>query len=265
MAFYSIINISKDEYEQDKSSYKTIVEAYKSKITNEEIYLELSLSSHALKENLFLFNGIKDLSIGSVYKEKHLEDLIKLKDLGLFDSKTKNTDVFCPVVNDQFLKLIEDNKYKDFNFIIPVYNSEDLERVYTAKYKKIKIFPFTVTDISSLVKALSVPFPYLKEKNLNHNEDGYLAKSLKELISFINESTDKKLEINFNKLIGNNIVGIIESIITFDNNIELYLAGFAGLSLREIKENIEAIKVLKTVKISIATRNHDYESIKKLL
>ena len=116
MAFYSIINISKDEYEQDKLLYKSIVHDYKKQVDKEDIYLELSLSSYALKEKLSLFKGIKNLSIGSVYKEKHLDTLLKLKELGFFDLRTKNTEVFCPIVSDNFLNLIEDDKFKDFDF-----------------------------------------------------------------------------------------------------------------------------------------------------
>lgn len=261
MAFYSIVNISKEEYEEDKSLYKSIIEDYKSVQENEGIYLELSLSSYALKENLSLFKGIKNLSIGSVYKEKHLDTLVKLNELGFFNIKTKKTEVFCPVASDSFLKLIEYDKYKEFDFIIPVYNSEDLDRVYTGKYKKIKIFPFIVSDIASLIKVLRAPFPDLKEKILSPNEDGYLPYCLSELISFIESSEDKFNRINFKRLIGINSSYIIDSILAFDNDIELYIAGFAGLSLSEIKAKIENIKAAK---ISIATRNHDFKSIKKL-
>ena len=97
MNFYSIVNIKEEEYEKDPNLYRDLVNSYKNQASS-QIKLELSLSSFALKENLKYFKGIKNLSIGSVFKETQLKTLLKLKELGFFKLNEGKTEVFCPVL-----------------------------------------------------------------------------------------------------------------------------------------------------------------------
>ena len=285
MKFYSIINIEKEEYLANNGIYSEIIANYKS-YQSTNLRLELSLSSYGFTEELIKFLGIENLSIGSVYKAEHLDILLDLKKKNIIK---KNSEIFCPILTAEMSQAIKANEFKDLDFILPIYNYEDLDLLYRLNPMKVKIFPSIVNDYKSLLKSLSAPIKEFTNLKINSSEQGYLPYSIVELyeyqIQLQNLKDDKSLapyelklnersKINFTKLIGKNIKVLLERILDYNPEIELYFAGFAGLELDEIYSFIKEINEylikerssnLDIDRISIATRNHDFNSIQKFL
>ncbi|MCH2228466.1 MAG: hypothetical protein MK033_11885 [Candidatus Caenarcaniphilales bacterium] len=285
MKFYSIINIEKEEYLANNGIYSEIIANYKS-YQSTNLRLELSLSSYGFTEELIKFLGIENLSIGSVYKAEHLDILLDLKKKNIIK---KNSEIFCPILTAEMSQAIKANEFKDLDFILPIYNYEDLDLLYRLNPMKVKIFPSIVNDYKSLLKSLSAPIKEFTNLKINSSEQGYLPYSIVELyeyqIQLQNLKDDKSLapyelklnersKINFTKLIGKNIKVLLERILDYNPEIELYFAGFAGLELDEIYSFIKEINEylikerssnLDIDRISIATRNHDFKSIQKFL
>jgi len=285
MKFYSIINIEKEEYLANNGIYSEIIANYKS-YQSTNLRLELSLSSYGFTEELIKFLGIENLSIGSVYKAEHLDILLDLKKKNIIK---KNSEIFCPILTAEMSQAIKANEFKDLDFILPIYNYEDLDLLYRLNPMKVKIIPSIVNDYKSLLKSLSAPIKEFTNLKINSSEQGYLPYSIVELyeyqIQLQNLKDDKSLapyelklnersKINFTKLIGKNIKVLLERILDYNPEIELYFAGFAGLELDEIYSFIKEINEylikerssnLDIDRISIATRNHDFKSIQKFL
>ena len=285
MKFYSIINIEKEEYLANNGIYSEIIANYKS-YQGTSSRLELSLSSYGFAEEIIKFPGIENLSIGSVYKPEHLDILLDLKKKNIIK---RNSEIFCPILTTEMSQAIQANEFKDLDFILPVYNYEDLDLLYRLNPKKVKIFPSIVNDYKSLLKSLSVPIKEFTNHTINSSEQGYLPYTIAELYEYLihlqNLKEDKSLapyelkltersKINFNKLIGKNVKVLLERILDYNPEIELYFAGFAGLELDEVYSFIKEINEylikerssnLDIDRISIATRNHDFKSIQKFL